>query len=91
MTTLTSVRPAVPLHRLDVPAPSILPFAVGSFDTIGPMSRADFPHRHTFHEIVYVTGGTGTHVVDLVPRPLRPRTCSSSHRDRCTSGTGRVN
>ncbi|OKI01372.1 AraC family transcriptional regulator [Streptomyces sp. CB02923] len=60
------------MHRLDVPAPHLLPFAIGSFDTIGPLSRAGFPHRHSFHEIVYVTGGTGTHVLDEDRRPLCP-------------------
>ncbi|MEE1927322.1 AraC family transcriptional regulator [Streptomyces sp. TRM 70351] len=76
MTPRAGARPpegdGVPLHRLDVPAPAVLPFAVGSFDTIGPLSRAAFPHRHTFYEIVYVTGGTGHHVVDGVPLPLLP-------------------
>ncbi|MBA0053214.1 AraC family transcriptional regulator [Streptomyces sp. AJS327] len=62
----------VPLHRLDVPAPHVLPFAIGSFETLGPMSRADFPHRHTFYEIVHVTGGRGRHVVDLRGWPLAP-------------------
>ncbi|WP_399083706.1 helix-turn-helix domain-containing protein [Streptomyces sp. BBFR2] len=62
----------VPLHRLDVPTPHLLPFAIGSFDTIGPLSRANFPHRHSFHEIVYVTAGHGAHVVDQARRPLRP-------------------
>lgn len=62
----------LPMHRLEVPAPDALPFAMGTFDTIGPMSRASFPHRHTFHEIVHVTGGTGTHVVDLARWELRP-------------------
>ncbi|GAA3633419.1 AraC family transcriptional regulator [Streptomyces chitinivorans] len=62
----------VPLHRLEVPAPNALPFAIGSFDTIGPLSRAGFPHRHVFHEIVYVTSGRGTHVVDAVPWRLSP-------------------
>ncbi|MFI6642378.1 AraC family transcriptional regulator [Streptomyces sp. NPDC050504] len=61
-----------PMHRLDVPMPNSLPFAIGTFDSIGPMSRADFPHRHTFYEIVYVTGGTGTHVRDLHRAELRP-------------------
>ncbi|WP_103336979.1 helix-turn-helix transcriptional regulator [Amycolatopsis sp. CA-126428] len=60
------------MHRLEVPAPHTLPFAVGTFDTIGPLSRADFPHRHTFHELVHVTGGTGAHVVDTARWPLRP-------------------
>ncbi|MEU6825998.1 AraC family transcriptional regulator [Streptomyces atriruber] len=62
----------MPMHRLQVPMPNALPFAIGTFDTIGPMSRAPFPHRHTFHEIVHVTGGTGRHVVDLNRFPLRP-------------------
>ncbi|MFC9328156.1 AraC family transcriptional regulator [Kitasatospora sp. NPDC057015] len=65
-------REAVPRHDLEVPAPHVLPFAIGSFDTIGPLSRAGFPHRHSFYELVYVTGGRGAHVLDLVHRPLRP-------------------
>ncbi|HET6856037.1 MAG TPA: AraC family transcriptional regulator [Streptomyces sp.] len=62
----------VPLHRLDVPAVHLLPFAIGTFDTIGPLSRAAFPHRHTFYEIVHVTGGAGAHVIDLARWELRP-------------------
>ncbi|MCF6525950.1 helix-turn-helix domain-containing protein [Streptomyces sp. JJ36] len=60
------------MHELEVPEPHLLPFAIGTFDTIGPLSRAAFPHRHTFHEIVYVTHGSGSHVVDLRRHPLRP-------------------
>jgi AraC-like DNA-binding protein len=60
------------MHRLEVPMPNAMPFAIGTFDTIGPMSRADFPHRHTFYEIVHVTAGTGAHVVDLSRWELRP-------------------
>ncbi|MEW2576864.1 AraC family transcriptional regulator [Streptomyces syringium] len=62
----------VPLHRLALPAPQIPPFTIGSFDAFGPDSRAGYPHRHSFYEIVYVTAGSGGHVVDLVRRPLRP-------------------
>ncbi|MER7752473.1 helix-turn-helix domain-containing protein [Kitasatospora sp. NPDC097643] len=64
--------PDLPLHRLQVPLPHLLPFAIGGFDTIGPLSRAGFPHRHSFYEIVHVTGGRGAHVLDLVHRPLAP-------------------
>ncbi|WP_431869874.1 AraC family transcriptional regulator [Nocardiopsis eucommiae] len=60
------------LHRLEVPAPQHLPFAIGTFDSIGPLSRAAFPHRHTFHEIVHVTAGTGEHVIDLHRWPITP-------------------
>ncbi|MBW5422796.1 helix-turn-helix domain-containing protein [Streptomyces sp. BG9H] len=62
----------MPTHRLEVPMPNALPFAIGTFDAMGPMARAPFPHRHTFHEIVHVTGGTGRHVVDLTGFALRP-------------------
>ncbi|GAA2786813.1 helix-turn-helix transcriptional regulator [Streptomyces showdoensis] len=65
-------RGALPVHRLEVRLPDGVPFAVGSFDSIGPMSRAAFPHRHTFYEFVHVTRGTGTHVVDLARWELRP-------------------
>ncbi|WP_017601429.1 helix-turn-helix domain-containing protein [Nocardiopsis lucentensis] len=60
------------LHRLEVPAPQLFPFAIGTFDTIGPLSRAAFAHRHTFHEIVHVTAGSGEHVIDLHRWPITP-------------------
>ncbi|MEU8758005.1 AraC family transcriptional regulator [Streptomyces sp. NPDC048659] len=71
-TTASPEPGALPLHRLEVRLPDGVPFAVGSFDSIGPMSRAAFPHRHTFYEFVHVTRGTGTHVVDLARWELRP-------------------
>ncbi|WP_201753938.1 AraC family transcriptional regulator [Micromonospora rubida] len=64
--------PALPRHVLDVPASDGLPFAVGSFAEFGPLSRADFPHRHTFYELSYVTHGRATHVVDLVAYAVQP-------------------
>ncbi|KAA2266555.1 AraC family transcriptional regulator [Solihabitans fulvus] len=70
--SLTPRAGELPIHRLELPMPNALPFAVGTFDTIGPMARAPFPHRHTFHEIVYVTAGTGMHVVDFARWELRP-------------------
>jgi len=60
------------VHELDIPPRDLLPFAIGSFEAIGPLSRADFPHRHTFYEIAFVTAGQGAHVVDLTERELRP-------------------
>jgi len=62
----------LPVHELEIPPRDLLPFAIGSFDRIGPLSRADFPHRHTFYEIALVTTGQGAHVVDLTERELRP-------------------
>ncbi|MFL4906406.1 AraC family transcriptional regulator [Streptomyces sp. MMS24-I2-30] len=62
----------VPLHRLEVSGPGAVPFAVGTFEAVGPLARASRPHRHTFYEIVHVTAGTGAHVVDFARWPLRP-------------------
>ncbi|GAA4601221.1 AraC-like DNA-binding protein [Actinoplanes octamycinicus] len=62
----------LPRHDLEVPQPDTFPFAMGTFDRIGPLSRAEFAHRHTFYEIDFVTGGRGSHVIDLDERPLRP-------------------
>ena len=59
-------------HELQVPSVALLPFAGGSFERIGPLSLADFPHRHTFYEIVLVTAGRGWHVVDSQPWPIAP-------------------
>ncbi|MFJ5229443.1 helix-turn-helix domain-containing protein [Kitasatospora sp. NPDC088391] len=60
------------LHELDVPEPGLVPFAVGRFDALGPLSRADFPHRHAFYELAYVTTGSGTHLVDLAEHRIEP-------------------
>ncbi|WIM97332.1 helix-turn-helix domain-containing protein [Actinoplanes oblitus] len=62
----------LPRHDLEVPDPEVLPFAIGTFDRIGPLAHADFAHRHTFYEIDFVTGGHGAHVVDLAERALCP-------------------
>ncbi|MFI7005444.1 helix-turn-helix domain-containing protein [Streptomyces sp. NPDC050145] len=62
----------VPLHRLETAGPGATPFAAGGFDALGPLARDRGPHRHTFYEIVHVTAGTGTHVVDLARWRLSP-------------------
>jgi AraC-like DNA-binding protein len=60
------------LHELKASDHGVLPFAVGSFDALGPLARASVPHRHSFFEIALVTGGSGTHIVDLQRLPLAP-------------------
>ncbi|KAA6219052.1 helix-turn-helix domain-containing protein [Streptomyces filamentosus] len=61
-----------PVHRLELRLPDQVPFAAGGFDAMGPMSRASYPHRHTFYEIVHVVEGTGTHVIDTERYEVRP-------------------
>ncbi|GAA1976343.1 AraC family transcriptional regulator [Kitasatospora viridis] len=60
------------LHELPTDQPGVLPFEIGTFAGLGPHSHSPDPHRHTFHEVVLVTGGTGAHVVDLERHPLGP-------------------
>ncbi|MBM7774494.1 AraC-like DNA-binding protein [Actinokineospora baliensis] len=65
--------PPLPLHEIEVPVPTGLsPFAIGTFDEIGSFTRARFPHRHDFYEILHLTGGGGVHVVDFEPYPIEP-------------------
>ncbi|WP_018680395.1 helix-turn-helix domain-containing protein [Actinokineospora enzanensis] len=67
------VSPPIPLHEIEVPVPSGLsPFAIGTFDEIGSFTRARFPHRHDFYEILYLTGGSGLHIVDFEPYEIEP-------------------
>ncbi|MFF4416877.1 helix-turn-helix domain-containing protein [Streptosporangium sp. NPDC001559] len=65
----------LPMHEIEVPVPmGLSPFAVGTFDEMGSWSRAAFPHRHVFYEILYVSAGSGTHTVDFRSSPIRPDT-----------------
>ncbi|GAA2379431.1 helix-turn-helix domain-containing protein [Dactylosporangium salmoneum] len=61
----------MPRHELEVADPAPVAIAVGGFDWFGPMAQAAFPHRHAFHEIVLVSAGTGTHVIELAEHPIR--------------------
>ncbi|GHA65108.1 AraC family transcriptional regulator [Streptomyces termitum] len=61
-----------PVHRLELRLPDQVPFAAGGFDAMGPMSRAAYPHRHTFYEIVHVVEGSGVHVIDTERYAVRP-------------------
>ncbi|MEU5696199.1 helix-turn-helix transcriptional regulator [Actinosynnema sp. NPDC020468] len=66
----------LPTHRFDDPLIADGPpgFAIGSFADLAPWSDASYPHRHEFYELVCVTGGSGTHVIDFVPYEVAPVT-----------------
>jgi len=42
----------------------------GNFDDIPAGTGTDFPHRHDFYGIMYITGGKGTHFIDTSGYPL---------------------
>ena len=49
-----------------------LPFFTASFDWFNPLSQANYPHRHDFYEILYITGGEGVHYLDFDAYPIEP-------------------
>ncbi|RFS83012.1 helix-turn-helix domain-containing protein [Actinomadura spongiicola] len=69
-------RRPLPTHKFDDPLIASGPpgFAIASFGDLAPWSYASFPHRHEFYELVCVTRGSGTHVIDFVPYEVAPVT-----------------
>ncbi|MEM7113703.1 MAG: AraC family transcriptional regulator [Chloroflexota bacterium] len=51
-----------------------LPFEYLNFDAAPTVAKATYPHRHNFYEILYVTGGIGTHFIDFQAFPIEPNT-----------------
>ena len=46
----------------------------GDFATIPAGAAAEFPHRHDFYGILYMTGGEGTHFIDFNAYPIEAGT-----------------
>jgi len=64
----------LPLHNFRMRPGESLPFEINSFDRASRLAQAAFPHRHTFYNILYITGGLGTHYIDFESYPLQPPT-----------------
>ncbi len=45
-----------------------------NFATMPAGAQAAYPHRHDFYEILYVTGGEGTHFIDFNAYPIKAGT-----------------
>ncbi|MFI0724299.1 hypothetical protein [Streptomyces sp. NPDC021224] len=74
------------MHSLEVAGPGVLPFAIGTFASVGPPATAAFPHRHSFSEIGLVTGGRVARLVDLTPHDLAPPYLYALAPARSTTG-----
>lgn len=48
-----------------------LPFEINRLERMHPMAMSAVPHRHRFHMVLWVTRGTGTHLVDFEEIPVR--------------------
>ncbi len=45
-----------------------------NFATMPAGAQATYPHRHDFYEILYITGGEGTHFIDFNAYPIKAGT-----------------
>ncbi len=67
----------IPLHtfRLGLePTDEEIPFEHLNFRAAPALAQAVYPHRHDFYEVLYVTGGRGTHYIDFNAYPIEPNT-----------------
>jgi AraC family transcriptional regulator, transcriptional activator of pobA len=63
-------RESIPLHELT--AGDGLPFEINSLEESARAARAGYPHRHSFYQVLFLTGGRGQHVVDFTSDSLAP-------------------
>ncbi len=67
----------IPLHTFRMGIETTheeIPFEYLSFSTAPAFAQAAYPHRHNFYEVLYVTGGVGTHYIDFNAYPIEPNT-----------------
>ena len=51
-----------------------IPLEYLNFSDAPALTQSTSPHRHDFYEILYVTGGKGTHFIDFNAYPIEPHT-----------------
>lgn len=48
------------------------PFVMTRFEQMKSVAQAAYPHRHDCYEILFISEGAGTHVIDFEPYPIQP-------------------
>ena len=67
----------IPLHTFRAglkPTHKGIPFEYLNFSDAPALTQSASPHRHDFYEILYITGGAGTHFIDFNAYPIGPHT-----------------
>lgn len=64
----------IPLFHFRSNSEKQLGFEINTIETMNARARADFPNRHTFYEIIYITDGSGVHCIDFENYPIQPNT-----------------
>ncbi len=76
-TQISVAKQDIPLHtfrmgidttRADIPIECL------SFSAAPALAQATYPHRHDFYEVLYITGGAGTHYIDFNAYEIKPNT-----------------
>ena len=62
----------LPVHTLGAHPEESTVFAMGRIANMSNVVRTPIPHRHTFYEIFWITAGSGSHIIDFEPYPVRP-------------------
>ena len=62
----------IPVHTPHLMQEERVPFSFSSLSAKCGDLFAEAPHRHNFYEIIYITDGEGTHLVDFEPFNLKP-------------------
>jgi hypothetical protein len=62
------------LDRLPDPADAAKVLWLRGLDVGGEAGRVREPHRHDYHELVWIHSGRGEHLLDGQPVPVRPGT-----------------
>ena len=68
-----NLKQEIPLHTFKSGLQNFrpdIPFVNLSFAAAGALANVAYPHRHNFYEILYVTGGEGTHFIDFNAYPI---------------------
>jgi AraC-like DNA-binding protein len=69
------VTPEPPISVLEFlpPDDTDVPFEIGRLETTHPV-QIEWPHRHSFYEIIWVIDGAGVHAADFDERTIGPQT-----------------
>ncbi len=69
-----------PLHEFEQPREFSRPdsretfFEIARIDGLSENETRTVPHRHTYYEIFWIMGGSGTHYIDFESYPFQPNT-----------------
>lgn len=68
---------SIPTRHLPLNAPEDLPFKLVQIEQLFPHENSPYGDRHTFYLVIWITAGTGTHMIDFTDYPIKANTIFS--------------